>query len=298
MPCTAMAAEQRFGKRAERTDLVLSHSISIGQAVMLDQITPMIITYNEIANIQRVLDALHWAKAILVIDSGSTDGTLDVLSADPRITVVTRAFDSFAQQCNFGLSHIKSPFVMSMDADYVVTPELVVELAAMTPGAQDCGFRTAFTYCVHGRPLRGTLYPPRITIYRPDMAHYVDVGHAHQLQPQGVVHNLSARIRHDDRKPIRRWLNAQIGYAEREADHLLGAKPGTLGFADRMRRMAWPAPFMALGYTLIAKRGLLDGWAGWHYTLQRVFAELLLCLLIVEKRLASAASVRNDERVE
>jgi glycosyltransferase involved in cell wall biosynthesis len=265
---------------------------------MLDQITPMIITFNEIANIQRVLDALHWAKSVLVIDSGSTDGTLDVLAGDPRVRVVTRAFDSFAQQCNFGLTHITSPYVMSMDADYVVTPELVAELAAITPQPTDCGFRTAFTYCVHGRPLRGTLYPPRITVYRPDMAHYIDVGHAHQLQPQGAVRDLSAHIRHDDRKPIRRWLNAQIGYAEREADHLLAATPATLGFADRVRRMAWPAPFLALGYTLIAKRGILDGWAGWHYALQRVIAEFLLCLLIVEKRLASGSSARGIERVE
>ena len=52
----------------------------------IDEVTPLLITYNEIENIARTLDKLGWAGRIVVVDSGSTDGTLDVLAKDPRWT--------------------------------------------------------------------------------------------------------------------------------------------------------------------------------------------------------------------
>ena len=66
-----------------------------------DTVTPLLITFNEIQNIGRMLAKLDWARRIVVIDSGSTDGTLGILAKDPRIEVVHRPFDSFAEQCNF-----------------------------------------------------------------------------------------------------------------------------------------------------------------------------------------------------
>ena len=58
--------------------------------IMIEDITPIIITYNEEANIARTLDRLIWARRILVIDSGSTDGTLDIIRSYPRAEVVHR----------------------------------------------------------------------------------------------------------------------------------------------------------------------------------------------------------------
>ena len=66
-----------------------------------DTVTPLLITFNEIHNIERTLAKLDWAARIVVIDSGSTDGTLDILAKEPRVDVVRRPFDSFAEQCNF-----------------------------------------------------------------------------------------------------------------------------------------------------------------------------------------------------
>jgi glycosyltransferase involved in cell wall biosynthesis len=76
----------------------------------VDDITPLLITYDEIQNIGRTLAKLGWARRIVVVDSGSTDGTLDVLAKDRRIEVHHRPFDGFAEQCNFGLSHIRTPW--------------------------------------------------------------------------------------------------------------------------------------------------------------------------------------------
>jgi glycosyltransferase involved in cell wall biosynthesis len=76
---------------------------------MLDQITPMLITYNEAANIRRSLDKLVWARRILVIDSGSEDETIEMARAYPQVDVIHHSFKDFASQCNFGLTQVASP---------------------------------------------------------------------------------------------------------------------------------------------------------------------------------------------
>lgn len=250
-----------------------------------DQVTPLIITYNEEANIGRTIGALSWARDIVVIDSGSTDGTLGMLAGDPRIRVIHRPFDSFARQCNFGLRHITTPWVLSFDADYEATQEFASELAALDPPASVTGYRTGFIYCVFGRPLRSTLYPPRTTLYRVSKGRYVDDGHSHCVEIDGEVCDMAAKIRHDDRKPLDRWFRSQIGYAAREAEHLLAADPITLKRVDRIRRMGWPAPLIMLGYTLFVRRYMFSGRVGLYYSYQRVLAEVMLAIQISDQRL-------------
>jgi glycosyltransferase involved in cell wall biosynthesis len=257
---------------------------------VLEQITPMVITYNEAPNIGRVLERLRWAPRILVIDSGSNDATLEIVARYPQAEVVTRRFDTFAAQCNYGLALVDTPFVLSLDADYVLSEALIAEIAATEPANGVSGFRTTFRYCVYGHRLKGTLYPPRVTLYRPERAEYADVGHGHKLAIEGRVEDLGATIDHDDRKPLRRWIASQDKYIVREADHLLGLAPAKRSGVQRLRLMAWPAPFVALFYTLIVKGCLLDGWPGWLYALQRTYAELLLAIELVDRKVAGRGS--------
>ena len=95
---------------------------------MLDQITPLIITLDEAPNLRRTLERLDWAKRIVVVDSFSTDETLEILLANPRIEIFQRPFESFASQCNFGLKQIRTEWVLSLDADYVLTDEFIDEM--------------------------------------------------------------------------------------------------------------------------------------------------------------------------
>lgn len=252
----------------------------------LDQITPLIITFNEEANIARALEALTWAVRILIVDSGSADGTLAIAANYSQARVVHRAFDDFASQCNFGLSLIETPWALSLDADYELSPELVEELRTLDPHDDMAGYRAGFIYRIYGSPLRGTLYPPRTVVYRRDRARYFNEGHGHRVTIDGAVADLRGKIFHDDRKPLSRWLASQQRYAKAEVDHLLDPSPsGSLRTVDRLRRMAWPAPILVFFYALLVKGCILDGWPGWLYVLQRTLSEIMIALEIVDRSL-------------
>ena len=60
---------------------------------VLNKITPLIITYNEAANIRRTLDKLAWARRIVVVDSGSTDETLQIVRGYPRVEVIPHGIE-------------------------------------------------------------------------------------------------------------------------------------------------------------------------------------------------------------
>jgi glycosyltransferase involved in cell wall biosynthesis len=256
---------------------------------LADQITALVLTYNEEDNIGRTLAALAWVPRILVVDSGSNDQTLTIIGRFPQAEVVIRAFDSFAAQCNFGLSRITSPWVLSLDADYEVSESLAREIETLVPAEEVSGFRASFIYRVYGRGLRSTLYPPRTVLYRKDKAKYHDRGHGHRVEIVGPVAFLGGPIYHDDRKPLSRWLSSQQRYAKLEADHLLAAQRSDLGWADRTRLLGWPAPILVFFYTLIVKRCVLDGWAGWLYVLQRTVAEILIALELAKHRLTGGS---------
>jgi glycosyltransferase involved in cell wall biosynthesis len=252
----------------------------------LAQVTPLILTYNEEANIGRTLEGLRWARRIVVVDSGSSDHTLAILAGFPQVEVVTRPFDDFASQANFGLSLISTPWCLSLDADHGITPAFREALARLIAEVESdvAAVRTPFRYLVHGRPLRGALLPPRINLMRPDRGHYVNDGHAHRFEPLGPVRELADPILHDDRKPLDRWLEAQRRYLPKEVQKLRTTPRQQLSRADRLRRRHLIAPFAVLVLCLVWHRGLLDGWRGWYYAFQRVLVELLLSLMLWEAR--------------
>jgi glycosyltransferase involved in cell wall biosynthesis len=252
---------------------------------MTDRITPMILCYNERENIARTLAGLQWAREIVVIDSGSDDGTLEILAADPKVRVIYRAFDSAAQQGNFGLDAVTTDWVLSLDSDYVLGPEVAAEIAALDPDGPVDGYAIGFDYLVFGKALRSTIYPPRTVLYRVARGRYHDEGHTQRVTIDGTVGTCKHRIAHDDRKPIRRWFTSQIRYVEREADYIASLPPERRSRLQKLRMMAWPTPLVMVFYTLFWRGYILDGRAGLYYSLQRVLAELMLAVEIADRRL-------------
>jgi glycosyltransferase involved in cell wall biosynthesis len=248
-------------------------------------LTALILTYNERENIERTLSALASLERIVIVDSFSTDETLEIAKAIRRdVVVIQRAFDSFAGQCNFGLSQISTSWVLSIDADYVLPPELVAEIVALEPTAEINGYSAGFRYCIFGHPLRTTIYPPRTVLYRREHARYENEGHGHRVRVTGMIGSMRGEIQHDDRKPLSRWLQSQDGYFKIEARHLLATPNEQLNRQDRLRKKIFFAPWIIFFYLLIGRGLILGGWPGWYYVCQRTIAEALLSLRLLTER--------------
>jgi glycosyltransferase involved in cell wall biosynthesis len=253
-------------------------------------LTALILTFNERENIGRTLAALSWIKQIVIVDSFSTDETIEIAKAmHPNITIAQRRFDTHATQWNFGLAQIATPWVLTLDADYELTRELSREIAERKPSDEVSAYEARFQFRIFGRNLRASVYPPRPILFRTERCTYYDDGHTQKLAINGSTRQLSGAVYHDDRKPLSSWLRAQDRYATIEARHLLATPFNQLNFQDRLRRRIFLAASLMFFYLLFARGLLLDGWPGWFYVCQRTIAELLLSvrLLIEREKLES-----------
>ncbi len=249
----------------------------------LDRITPLVLTYDEAANIGRTLDRLTWADRVVVVDSGSEDGTREIVRSFGNTDLFTRGFDRHEHQWNFALEQASTPWVLTLDADYRVPAELVEEIEALGDAPRENGFYVGFRYRVLGRTLRRSLYPPRQVLFRREKAVFASAGHTQRVEVEGASGRLSTPIVHDDRKPLGRWLRNQHRYARLEAERLEEAPGSELSPMDRLRRtrvLGAPAIFL---YCLFGKGLLLEGWPGWYYTLERTVAELILSLVLLRR---------------
>lgn len=259
---------------------------------LLDQITPVILTYNETANIGRCLEALRWAKDIVVVDSGSDDETLEICARHPQVRVIERPFDTHARQWNFALKEtgVATAWVLALDADYILSEALVAEIARLDPREDVAGYRMRFRYVVLGRILRSGLYPPVTTLYRAARTAYVQDGHTQRAAIEGTVETLAGFALHDDRKPLSRWISAQVAYARLEADKLLVERKGARAW---LRTRTPFAPLAVALYCLVARGGLLEGPAGWLYALQRAIAEGMICATYFDAALRAMTKGRD-----
>ncbi len=256
------------------------------------RITPLLLTFNEAPNIARTLERLSWATDIVVVDSGSTDTTREILAGYPQVRVFERTFTTHAEQWNFGLEStgITTDWVLALDADFVLSQNLVTEIATLEPEAETAGYRASFTYCIQGKPLRGAAYPSVVVLFRRAGARYAQDGHTQRVQVEGRINPLRAPIAHDDRKPIGHWLAAQSRYMRLEAEKLITTPAASLGWIDRLRRLVVIAPPVMFIYCYVVRGGVLDGRAGLFYALQRATAEAILSLYLVERILGGGPS--------
>ena len=263
---------------------------------MTEHITPLILTFNEAPNIERTLSRLTWAKRIVVIDSFSTDTTCEIIKRFDQAIVVQRKFDSHAAQWNFGLEQIQTPWVLSLDADFVLSEEFIAEVKNLNANGEADGFSAPIKYCIWGKPLRRSLCPPHLVLFRTDKARFHDEGHTQRVQVHGCLRSLRSVVFHDDRKPIDRWLVDQNRYMIKEARFLSTTPRNRLNLPDRVRRHIFFAPALMFAYALVGKGLVLDGRPGWYYVFQRTLAETLLSLRLLELKLGTEAHFKPTEQ--
>lgn len=257
---------------------------------MISAVTPLILTYNEEPNLRRGLEKLQWASEVVIVDSFSNDKTEQIARSFPNVRFVQRRFENHTAQWNFGLDQVDSDWVLSLDADYLLTDELVNEISQLPAAGSVSVYFARFRYCVAGRALRGSLYPPRAVLFKKSDCRYIQDGHTQVLEFNGRSSFLQGYVLHDDRKPLARWLDSQRAYARLEAEKLLSSNFENHSLVDRLRRWILPAAPAAFVYAFFVKRCLLDGWPGWFYALQRMYAELLLSLELLDRKLAGRAT--------
>jgi glycosyltransferase involved in cell wall biosynthesis len=257
---------------------------------MLDHITPVLLTYNEERNIGRTLSRLRWAKDVVVVDSGSTDQTVTILAANPNVRVFKRRFDTHAKQWRYAVeeTQIATDWILRLDADYQVSDALVSELARLDPNAPVSAYRIQFDYAIFSCKIPVSLYPANTILLRNGKFSVWDRGHTEAWHVKGPIATLSGRVTHDDWKPTAQWLTGQARYMQRELEWLHAGKGGLV----RWLRLRPPLmPIVTFIYCLFGKGLIFGGRAGMFYTLQRMAAETVLSLMVLEAKLRKRADI-------
>lgn len=116
----------------------------------LESISALLITFNEIAHIDSVLNNLNFADEIIVVDSYSTDGTVERIRNHPKVRLIQRAFKNFTDQKSFALEQASHDWVLFMDADERIPENLKNEIISTVnsemPTASAYFFRRIFMF--------------------------------------------------------------------------------------------------------------------------------------------------------
>ena len=251
-------------------------------------ISIIVLTYNEEANLGHLLESVAgWAAAIYIVDSGSTDSTLDIATRYGA-HVEYHPWRTYADQLNWGLNNmpIATEWVMRMDADEMVTPELAQELIEVLPCLPDqvAGLYVKRQVYFMGRWIRHGAYYPTwlLRVFRRGKARCEDLWmDEHMVLSDGETR----RLRHDiidyNRKGLSFWTIKHDGYARREMLDLMGhiqnergqaIRASLLGAQDQRKRWLkaniyarsplFLRAFAYFFYRYFLRLGFLDGKEG------------------------------------
>jgi glycosyltransferase involved in cell wall biosynthesis len=224
-------------------------------------LTLAVITYNEAENIARCLDSVPFAAEKLVVDSGSDDATVAVAQAHGA-RVVHQDWLGFGPQRNFASTQSSHPWILVLDADEYLTPELTSELQQRLPAlmagiAPAAWLRRSTIYM--GRPMRW--YRPSVgermaRLYHRDRARWTDARVHESLRFEGPAPTLRAPFNHVNNPTLPHKQLKVLRYAELKC----------LDWRDRGKpaRM-WQTPLVYLGAFVkdyLFRLACLDGWRG------------------------------------
>ncbi|MFQ5600943.1 MAG: glycosyltransferase family 2 protein [Candidatus Krumholzibacteriia bacterium] len=251
----------------------------------LGGISVIITTFNEEKNIGRCLEPLRGFGDVVLVDSLSTDRTVEIAESH-AVRVLTHPYESAARQKNWALEKVRNPWVLILDADEVLTPELKEEIERLpeTPPAQGYWIRRESEYL--GRHIRhcGWQRDKVLRFFRRDRGAYEDTEVHEEIALSGQVAMLEGRLLHYPYASIEQHFQKINSYTTRGARDFV-AKGGRLA----LLRMLVHPPFRFLRMYLL-HRGFLDGIQG-----------LVLCLLssysvLLKYAKAWECSLHREER--
>ena len=229
---------------------------------MLADITPVILTYNEAANIGRSLERLTWAREVVIVDSGSTDDTLAIAGRFPNARVVHRPFDSHARQWRFATDEtgVTSGWILRLDADYMMEPALRDEIAALVPDPATAAYRDRL-HLLHRRQAAARLALSRAARAVPSRPRGASSRTAipRSCASTARLYRSQSRLLHDDRKSLERWLQSQSRYQAAEAEKLATRPWSELSWPDRLRCTRVLGPVAVAVHCLFVKGLIFDG---------------------------------------
>ena len=238
-----------------------------------ETISAVILTLNEGRFVEGCLESVKWADEIVVVDSGSTDGTVDICR---RYTdrIFFRKFDGFGPQKNFAISKARCDWVLYIEADERATPELASEVEEVLRGGghKFDGFKLPRLYIHRGRPLRhGGFYPHyELRLFRRGKGRFEDRLRHSAARVEGKVGKLRSPIVHlVSRDDYLDFLRRSVEYARLEAEQDL--RRGER--ASILKLTLLPAWRFAARYFF--KLGFLDGVPGLLFCFARAFQDFV-----------------------
>lgn len=257
-------------------------------AIKNPTVAVIILTYNEEENISQALDSVaDWANEIFILDSFSSDRTLEIVRLY-GCHISQNKFENYAKQRNHALDHlpIRSEWVLFLDADEWLPSDIKHEITERLASAPaENGFALNRRLIWMGRWIRRGYYPSWILrLFRYGKGRCEDRAVNEHLIVEGRTGEMSRDFMHEDRKGVADWITKHKSYAAREALELLGTKK-TLShqemdarlFGTQAQRKRWlrhkvwnrlpplVRPFIYFFYRYVLAGGFLDGKEAFIY---------------------------------
>ena len=217
----------------------------------------VIITLNEEKNIVDCIKSVGDVTEVVVVDSGSTDRTVE-LAAMAGAKVVQHPMQDFSSQRNFADSLATGDWLLSIDADERVTPELTSEVAAAIQADSYPAFLVPELNVVFGKPLRhGGWYPQyHLRLLRRGSGAWTGDVMERVLVRGGPPGRLASPIVHYGHPDVETFVSKLNRYSALEAHRMKSRSRIELA----VRAVVEPVPYFL--YKYVVQAGFLDGWRG------------------------------------
>lgn len=219
----------------------------------------VVVTLNEEERIRACLESVAWADEVIVVDAESHDKTT-AIARELTDHVFVRPWPGFAAQKNFGIDQAHGEWILSLDADEVVSPALREEIQAELAAAGGHeGYSVPRRNVFWERWVRhGGLYPDwQLRVFRRGRGRFVARAVHESVVVDGSVGRLRGHLEHRSYRDVADFLERTDRYTTLAADDWLAAGRGTRPFADLVVR-----PLGRFLGMYVWRGGFLDGWRG------------------------------------